>query len=293
MTKKQVQSSLLLMLTALIWGFAFVAQKVGTADVGPLTFSASRYFLGGLAVLPCFYFFGEKNLSTSKRRTSLLSGSFCGALLFVASYFQQYGIQYTTVGKAGFITTLYIIIIPLIGLLFKQKVSVKIWLSVLLAMTGMYLLCLSGGNFTLQAGDFYIFLCAIGFACQIMLIDFYLPKVEPILFAVTQFFVAGLIALILMPFFEPFDFSGIIAAKSAILYAGIISAGIGYTLQILAQKHVKAVVASMIMSLEAVFSLLAGYLVLGDQLSQRELLGCLLVFSAIILAQLPNRKSKI
>lgn len=293
MSKKQIQSSLLLMLTALIWGFAFVAQKVGTATVGPLTFSASRYFLGTLAVLPCLYFFGEKNIAPAKLKKSLLAGSLCGAFLFVASFLQQYGIQYTTVGKAGFITTLYIIIIPLIGILFKKKVSWRIWASVALALFGMYLLCLTGTQFTVQTGDFYMFFCAIGFACQILWIDFYLPKVDPIYFAITQFFVAGVISLVLMPFFEPFDWAGIVAARGSILYAGLISAGIGYTLQIIAQQHVQPVVASMIMSLEAVFSLLAGYLVLGDRLSSRELLGCLLVFLAIILAQLPKRKAKI
>ncbi len=291
MTKKQIESCLLLILTAFIWGIAFVAQKVGTTDVGPLTFSASRYFLGGLAVLPCAYFFADKNMTKAKLKTSLLAGSFCGVLLFIASFLQQIGIQYTTVGKAGFITTLYIIIIPLIGLGFKIKVSLRIWVSVAIALLGMYLLCLAGGSFTVQTGDFYIFFCAIGFACQILFIDYYLPKVEPIYFAMTQFFVAALISLILLPFFEPLELSGIISARVSILYAGLISAGIGYTLQIIAQKHVKPVVASMIMSLEAVFSLLAGFIILGDRLSSRELIGCALVFTAIILAQLPTKSA--
>ncbi|MGX6990853.1 DMT family transporter [Pseudolactococcus reticulitermitis] len=291
MTKKQLESCLLLMLTAFIWGIAFVAQKVGTTDVGPLTFSASRYFLGGLAVLPCAYFFADKKLTKAKLKTTLVAGAFCGVLLFVASFLQQIGIQYTTVGKAGFITTLYIIIIPLIGLGFKKKVSARIWLSVGVALLGMYLLCLTGGNFTLQSGDFYVFFCAIGFACQILFIDYYLPKVEPIYFAMTQFFAAALISLILLPFFEPLALTGIISARVSILYAGLVSAGIGYTLQIIAQKHVKPVVASMIMSLEAVFSLLAGFVILGDRLSSRELIGCALVFVAIILAQLPTKSA--
>ena len=292
MTKKQPESSLLLGLTAFIWGIAFVAQKSGASDVGPLTFSASRYFLGAIAILPCAYFFSEKKMPTAKRRLSLLAGSLCGALLFVASFLQQIGIQQTTVGKAGFITTLYIIIIPLIGLLFKQQVAKHVWFSVLLALVGMYLLCLTDGRFSIQSGDVYVFFCAIGFACQILIIDYFLPKVDPIYFAITQFFVAGLIALIFLPFFEPLDFSGIMSAKVSILYAGVISAGIGYTMQIIAQKHVQPILASMIMSLEAVFSLLAGFLILGDRLSSRELLGCLLVFVAIIFAQLPIDKIK-
>lgn len=231
-------------------------------------------------------------MPSAKRRLSLLAGSLCGALLFVASFLQQIGIQQTTVGKAGFITTLYIIIIPLIGLLFKQQVAKHVWFSVLLALVGMYLLCLTDGRFSIQSGDVYVFFCAIGFACQILIIDYFLPKVDPIYFAITQFFVAGLIALIFLPFFEPLDFSGIMSAKVSILYAGVISAGIGYTMQIIAQKHVQAVLASMIMSLEAVFSLLAGFLILGDRLSSRELIGCLLVFVAIIFAQLPIDKMK-
>ncbi|MCJ1995844.1 DMT family transporter [Lactococcus piscium] len=292
MTKKQLESSLLLGLTAFIWGIAFVAQKSGARDVGPLTFSASRYFLGAITVLPCAYFFSEKKMTSAKRRLSLLAGSLCGALLFVASFLQQIGIQQTTVGKAGFITTLYIIIIPLIGLLFKQQVAKHVWFSVLLALVGMYLLCLTDGRVNIQSGDVYVFFCAIGFACQILFIDYFLPKVDPIYFAITQFFVAGLIALIFLPFFEPLDFSGIMSAKVSILYAGVISAGIGYTMQIIAQKHVQPVLASMIMSLEAVFSLLAGFLILGDRLTIRELLGCLLVFVAIIFAQLPIDKMK-
>lgn len=292
MTRKQLESSLLLGLTAFIWGIAFVAQKSGARDVGPLTFSASRYFLGAIVILPCAYFFSEKKMPTAKRRLSLLAGSLCGALLFVASFLQQIGIQQTTVGKAGFITTLYIIIIPLIGLLFKQQVAKHVWFSVLLALVGMYLLCLTDGRFNIQSGDVYVFFCAIGFACQILFIDYFLPKVDPIYFAITQFFVAGLIALIFLPFFEPLDFSGIMSAKVSILYAGVISAGIGYTMQIIAQKHVQPVLASMIMSLEAVFSLLAGFLILGDRLTIRELLGCLLVFVAIIFAQLPIDKIK-
>lgn len=288
MTKKRIEASFLLVLTALIWGVAFVAQQAGTTDVGPLTFSAIRYLLGALAVSPCLYFFADKKMSSEKFKTSLLGGVCCGMILFAASYLQQLGLMQTSVGKAGFITALYIILIPIISLFFGKKAGGQIWFSLVIALIGMYLLCMTG-SFSIQLGDFYVLLCAIGFAGHILVIDHFLPKVDAIYMAAGQFLVAGLISLILMLMFEKPVWSDIMQAKIPILYTGIMSSGVAYTLQIVGQRHVKPVIASMIMSLEAVFSLLAGFVILGDSLSSRELLGCALVFIAIIIAQLPEK----
>jgi drug/metabolite transporter (DMT)-like permease len=288
MTKKRIESSFLLVLTALIWGIAFVAQQSGTTNVGPLTFSAIRYLLGALAVSPCLYFFADRKMPPEKLKMSVIGGIFCGGILFVASYLQQLGLMQTSVGKAGFITALYIIIIPIIGLCFGKKTGAMLWFSLVIALIGMYLLCMTG-SFRLQSGDCYVLLCAFGFAGHILVIDHFLPKVDAIYLAAVQFLVAGLLSLILMFLFEKPVLADIMQAKIPLLYTGIMSSGVAYTLQIIGQKYVKPVVASMIMSLEAVFSLLAGFIILGERLSSRELLGCGLVFIAIILAQLPER----
>lgn len=231
-------------------------------------------------------------MTKAKLKTSLLAGSFCGVLLFIASFLQQIGIQYRDCWQGWFHHHALYHHHPLDRARLQKKVSLRIWVSVAIALLGMYLLCPQRVVASLCKPVISIFsFVPSAFACQILFIDYYLPKVEPIYFAMTQFFVAALISLILLPFFEPLELSGIISARVSILYAGLISAGIGSTLQIIAQKHVKPVVASMIMSLEAVFSLLAGFIILGDRLSSRELIGCALVFTAIILAQLPTKSA--
>ncbi|GFH42480.1 permease [Lactococcus hodotermopsidis] len=289
MDKKRIESTALLVLTAMIWGLAFVAQQVGTEKIGPLTFIALRYLLGALAVAPCLLFFAEKKISGVKLKKSLIAGIICGVILFVASYLQQRGLMMTTVGKAGFISALYIIIIPIIGLFWGKKVSRTIWLALAVALIGMYLLCMTG-SLKVEMGDFLVLLCAAGFSCHILSIDHFLSHVDVIYLSVVQFLVAGILSLIFMIFFETPDMTSILQAKIPILYTGILSSGVAYTLQIIGQKHVKPVIASLIMSLESVFSLLAGFLILGDTLTSRELLGCTLMFVAIIIAQVPNKK---
>lgn len=297
MNKKQFRSSLLLLLTAVIWGVAFVAQSAGMEHVGPFTFNATRSIIGGLVLLPVIFVMDRKKSGEEKAaekangRILLLGGICCGVALAVASAFQQIGIQYTTVGKAGFITAMYIVIVPLLGMFFKKKVRLLVWIAVAIAVAGMYLLCMNE-SFSVGAGDLLVMICALCFAVHILVIDHFSPKVDGIIMSCIQFFVAGLVSAVPALLFEQPSFPQILAAWMPILYAGAMSSGVGYTLQVVAQKNVNPTLASLIMSLESVVSVLAGWLLLNQQLSSKELLGCALVFCAIVLAQLPEKKSE-
>ncbi|HHU72291.1 MAG TPA: DMT family transporter [Clostridiales bacterium] len=292
---KQISSSLLLALTALIWGASFVAQSVGMDHVGPFTFNSVRSILGGTVLLPVIIFQSKKNKvqSSSKederkaRKSLLIGGLSCGIALAISSSIQQIGISYTTVGKAGFITALYIVIVPIMGLFLKKKVHVIIWLSVVLATIGLYLISITEG-LTIGRGDFLILLCALGFSVHILIIDHYSPRVDVVKLSCIQFFVAGILCGIPMFAVESPDITSILDAAAPIMYSGIMSSGVGYTLQMVGQKHVKPVLASLILSMEAVFAALSGWLILGETLSARELLGCAFVFVAILLAQIPD-----
>lgn len=294
--KKSLRSSAMLALTALIWGVAFVAQSEGMNYVGGFTFNCCRFLVGGFVLIPCIFFLRKVNgtqqeeLSVadrrSRRRVGLTGGICCGIFICIASSLQQFGIAYTTVGKAGFITALYIVIVPLFGLFLKKKAGMNIWVSVVIAAVGMYLLCITEG-FSIGRGDFLVFLCAIGFSLHILVIDYFSPKADGVVISCVQFFTAGIISCVLMMVFEKPSWSAVFSAWAPVLYAGVMSCGVGYTLQVVAQKHVEPTVASLIMSLESVFSVLAGWVLLGQSLSARELLGCVFVFGAIILAQIP------
>lgn len=296
--KKALRSSVLLLLTALIWGIAFVAQSEGTNYVGGFTFIGLRYLIGGVVLIPCLFFMRKRNpewhrLSAEEQkkqnRMGVIGGICCGMALCAASGLQQFGILYTTVGKAGFITALYIVIVPLLGLFLKKRVSLNIWVSVAIAGIGMYLLCITEG-FSIGKGDFLVFLCAVAFSFHILIIDYFSPKADGVLISCVQFFTAGVIGVILTILYEQPTFRSILSAWVPILYAGVFSSGIGYTLQVVAQKDVEPTVASLLMSMESVFSLLAGWVLLGQTLAAKELLGCVLVFAAIILAQIPMER---
>lgn len=298
--KKTLVSSLLLMITALIWGVAFVAQSEGLNYVGGFTFNGSRFLVGGMVLLPYVLFAGRRNRGESQKdreaekkrlKTGVIGGICCGCFLCLASSLQQFGIAYTTVGKAGFITALYIVIVPLLGLFMHHKVGANIWFSVAIAAVGMYLLCITE-EFSIGRGDFLVLLCAVGFSMHILVIDHFSPKADGVVISCVQFFTAGCISLVLMFAFEQPSWKGILAAWLPILYAGVMSSGVGYTLQIIGQKNLDPTVASLLMSLESVFAMLAGWVILGQKMSARELLGCALVFGAIILAQIPAEKFK-
>ncbi len=288
MDRKTMGSNLLLALTAFIWGVAFVAQSVGMEYVGPFTFNACRFLIGGIVLIPCILLFGKKNKrkEPKNQKTAVVGGICCGSILFAASSFQQFGVASTTVGKAGFITALYIVIVPLLGIFLRKRIPWSVWVSVVLAIIGMYLLCMTEG-LKVGKGDIYVFVCAICFSFHILVIDYFSPKTDGVLMSCIQFFTAGIISAIMMLIFENPELSAIFAAWAPILYAGIMSCGVAYTLQVVAQKNTDPVLASLILSLESAFSLLAGWVILGQKLSPKELGGCGLVFCAIILAQIP------
>ena len=290
---------MILLLTATIWGVAFVAQSVGMEYVGPFTFNCVRSIIGGLVLIPCIWFLNRRNQKPEHkteeqqkhdRKILLTGGVLCGLCLFAASNFQQFGIRYTTVGKAGFITACYIVIVPVLGIFLKKKCSRLIWLSVAMAVAGLYLLCITE-SFSIGTGDILVLVCAFLFSLHILVIDHFSPLTDGVKMSCIQFFVCGILYGIAMLLTEQPHLTDIIQAWLPILYAGVLSCGVAYTLQIVGQKDMNPTVASLILSLESCISVLAGWLILGQKLSGREFLGCLIMFASIILAQLPDRKA--
>lgn len=298
---KKVRGNILLFITALIWGSAFVAQSKGMDHLGPFTYNAVRTLIGGIVLLPVAAFFGRGrksgqpplSLAEKKKlaRATLIGGICCGLALFVASSFQQYGLKFTTAGKAGFITALYIVIVPVLGLFFRRKVRKAVWACVAVAVAGFWLLCIKE-DFSLGLGDLLVLICAFFFSIHIMVIDHFTPKVDCIKMSCIQFFTAGLVCLIPAFIFETPTFSAIWDARWSILYAGVLSSGVGYTLQILGQRDTEPTVATLLMSLESVFAALAGWLLLNESLSAKELVGCVLVLGAVVFAQIPLPRRK-
>ena len=302
MKTRQIKNSLILLLTAFIWGVAFVAQSVGMDYVEPFTFNSIRCMIGGLFLIPCIWILNKINPERTtgynkkskaeqqqENKTLLKGGILCGIAICVASNLQQFGIVYTTVGKAGFITALYIVIVPILGLFFKKKCTPAIWFGVVLAVCGLYFLCMTD-RLSIQVGDFLVFLCALAFSVHIMIIDHYTQLVDGVKMSCIQFLVCGVLSGIGMFVFENPNMSNILAAWIPILYAGILSCGVAYTLQIVGQKGMNPTVASLILSLESVIATLAGIVILKQTLSMRETIGCICMFGAIILAQLPENK---
>lgn len=293
-----VRNSLLLLLTATIWGVAFVAQSVSMDYIGGFTFNAVRNLIGALTLLPVIWGLGKTKApeekkriqASSDRKTLITDGICCGILLCFASNFQQFGIKYTSVGKAGFITACYIVIVPIIGIFLKKKCSPFIWIAVILSLCGLYLLCLTPGEgFAIGKGELLVLICAFLFSLHILTIDHFSPLVDGVKMSCIQFLVCGILSGIPALIFESPDLAGIFAAKIPVLYAGVMSCGVAYTLQIVGQKNMNPTVASLILSLESCISVIAGWLILGQNLSSREIFGCVLMFGAIILAQLPQK----
>lgn len=291
LTLKNWKSPVLLLLTATIWGVAFVAQSVGMDYVEPFTFNGVRNLLGALVLLPVIYgMSGKKNAAEEKKesKTLWLGGVLCGLCLCVASSLQQIGIQYTTAGKAGFLTAMYIIIVPVLGLFLRKKCSPFVGISIVLATVGLYLLSIKEG-FSIGKGDIYVIFCAVVFSLHILVIDYFAPKCSGVKLACIQFLVCGVLCSVIALVVEAPTLSGILAAWLPITYAGVMSCGVAYTLQIIGQKGMNPTVASLILSLESVISVLAGWLLLHQTLSAREMIGCVIMFGAIILAQLPGK----
>ena len=289
-----MKNNVLLVLTALIWGCAFVAQSVGMDYVGPFTFNMARFLIGAIVLLPVIWFMDRQRKTGAEKgagqKILIIGGICCGTALAVASTLQQWGILFTTVGKAGFITAMYIVIVPLLGVFIGKKVRPLIIGCVAIAVVGFYFLCMTE-SLHLGLGDFLVLLCAIAFSIHILVIDHFSPKVDGVKMSAFHFLTAAIISSVPTLLWEQPVFMEIFQAWQPVLYAGVMSCGVAYTLQIIAQKNADPTVASLLLSLESVFSVLAGWVLLGQGLSLKELFGCVLIFCAIILAQLPEKKA--
>lgn len=303
---KKLKGNLMLLLTALIWGSSFVAQRAGMEYIGPFTFNVLRSLIGGLTLIPVILIIGRskspeaqeaKDASESQtlekdRKTLLLGGVCCGLALFIACSLQQVGIVYTTAGKAGFITALYIVLVPILGVFIGKKVRPIIWFCIVLSVAGLYLLCMKDG-FSLSRGDFLVLLCALFFSIHILVIDHFSPKTSGVKLSCIQFFVCGILSLIPAFAFEEFNWGQILSCWVPILYSGVLSCGVAYTLQIVAQKNTEPAVASLLLSLESVFAVISGVLILHESITLKEFCGCAIMFIAIIVAQLPSKEERL
>ncbi|NLY54557.1 MAG: DMT family transporter [Firmicutes bacterium] len=291
--KSKLQGELMLLLTALIWGASFVAQRAGMEHIGPFTFNGIRSLLGSLVLVPLILVRQRRQspMTREQKKTLLLGGVLCGIVLFVASSLQQHGMVYTTAGKAGFITALYIVLVPIFGLFLKQKIRPALWFCVALATTGLYLLSVSEGFSAINRGDALVLASAGVFAVHILIIDHFSPQTDGVKMSCLQFLICGLLSIPFMLTLEVISWPSILDCWLPIGYAGVLSCGVAYTLQIIAQKQTEPTIASLILSLESAFALLAGMILLREKLSVREALGCLVMFMAIILAQLPEKRS--
>ncbi len=288
----KMKSNLLLALAAFIWGIAFVAQSVSMDHIGPWTFTCIRNFIAAATLyilMPLLNkITGSENKTTNKKEM-WIGGICCGIALAVASMFQQTGIIYTTVGKAGFLTALYTVIVPILSLFLGKKSKWNVYVAVGISIIGMYFLCMNE-NFSIAYGDVLVLICALMFAFHILIVDHFVKEIDGIKLSCIQFLTVGFICLIPMFVFEKPNLTNIIEAAVPILYAGILSSGAGYTLQIVGQKGADLSIAGMILSLESVFAALAGTILLHEELSMRELFGCILVFGAIIFSQIQFKK---
>lgn len=301
--KQNVRNSCLLVLTALIWGIAFVAQTTGGDTIGAFSFNCIRSLIGGIVLIPVIHVLDTKTdkkpKTAAEKKTLLTGGIACGCVMFIASSFQQLGINLgTEAGKAGFLTACYILLVPILGLFLKKKCGWNIWIGVVLTLAGLYLLCMNGTTgFSLRFSDGLVIICAVCFSLHILLVDHFSPLVDGVRLSSIQFIISGLIGLIPTFFVDMHhSLSGFYAWLPAlqswnawipILYAGVMSCGVAYTLQIIGQNGLNPTIASLLMSLESVFSVLAGWIILGQKLTPREILGCVIIFAAIVLAQLP------
>ena len=299
--ESQIKNSLLLLLASVVWGLAFVAQSVAGGNIGTFTFNGIRFIIGGICLLP---FLRGHNVRPSKiPPNKLLGGVICGLALFLASTFQQAGIALgATAGEAGFLTACYIVLVPILGLFIGRKCSFLVWPAVAIALVGLYLLCdpLAGAGFSISTADLALLCCALLFSIQILCVDHYAPRMSPVALACVQFFVSGAVSLIAAIFFDlmpdPSAWINSLLDPSnwiAILYTGIFSSAVGYTLQAVGQRGLNPALASLIMSLESVFSTLFGWLILHQTMTGKEITGCLLIFSAVILAQIPTKKGSV
>ncbi len=290
MKKRTLQGNLILMLTAVIWGVSFVSQRVGMEYIKPNTFNGIRTILGALILVP-FVLFRDKTGRSRQcdQKKLIIGGVICGTLLCAAGTLQTWGMIYTTSGKSGFITAMYMVFVPIIGLFAGKKIRAVTVLGVALAVAGTYMLSVGGTDFVINKGDVITLVCAFIFAFHIMAIDRLSSEVDCVKLACLQFFVCGTINIILMFLFEHPDWELVRSCAVPIVYSGVMSCGVAYTLQIVGQQYAEPTTASIILSLESVFAALAGWAVLHEMLTLGELIGCALMFAAIIIVQLPAK----
>lgn len=286
----KVKSMIILFLAAIVWGFAFVAQRVGGVNVGAFTFTAIRFFIGATSLIPVIYVFEKKEMNKDVKDTKI-PGLICGIVLFIAVIFQHFGIMMTDfAGKSGFITDFYIILVPMFGIFMHKKTPLQAWIGAFVALIGFYFLCMNGGTFTINMGDVLIFIGAIFFALHISIIDSYSDRIYPLRLSCYQFYTCSLLAMIGSICFETINLNAIIDAAIPILYGGLMSVGVGYTLQCVGQKDCDSTTSAIILSSEAVFCSLGSMLILKEMMSPVGYLGCALVFVGIILAQIPMKR---
>lgn len=291
---KKMRGNVLLLITALVWGTSFVSQSVGMDHIGANTFNGLRTLLGGVVLLPVIFAIdaGKKKQGTYKpcdKKKLFLYGAICGVLLCIAATLQSYGLKEITAGESGFITALYIIFVAVFGVFAGRKLTGKIISGVALAIAGMYFLCLFGQSISLRGGHLITLLCSVLFSFHILAIDKFSPKTDGVKLSCVQFFVAGILNCIVMFLFEHPDWNAVLSCATAILYSGIMSCGVAYTLQIVGQRYTDPTSASILMSLESVFAAVSGWLILKEGMSLPQIAGCVLMFAAIILVQLPEK----
>lgn len=296
---KKLRANLLLLLTAAVWGASFVSQVSGMEYVGPITFQGIRLMFSAIVLIPVVLVMnrGKGSLFAPEKKEEnknvLIGGICCGLALFTACILQQFGCVFTTAGKAAFITTLYVVIVPIFSVFLRRRVRPIMWLCVILGVIGLYLLAMPDGFGSVSKGDFFVILCAVAYAVHILVCDHFVAKNDGVKLSCIQFLTAGIIGCICMFIFETPDLDAILTCAIPILYAGCISGGLGYTLQIVAQRDAEPTMASLLMSLESVFGVLFGALLLHEVMSGREILGCCTIFAAVIISNLPEKEAKL
>lgn len=298
---KKMRANILLVITAMIWGLSFVSQVEGMKTVGPITFQGLRLVLAALVLLPLVMVRSKKDPDKQlpveerkkKNKGTIIGGMCCGCALFAACLLQQYGCQYTTAGKAAFITTLYVVVVPILSLFLRKRVRPIMWLCVVLGVTGLFLLAMPNGFESIKIGDMFCMLCAVGYAVHILCCDHFVAMYDGVKISFIQFLFAGIVGCIAMFIFETPDWEAIKSCAINILYVGCISGGVGYTLQMVAQKDAEPTVASLLMSLESVFGVIFGTIILSEVMTLREAIGCVVIFAAVIISNLPEKNAKL
>jgi len=292
--KNIVKSEILLLLTAIIWGFAFVAQRAGMEFIGPFAFNGIRFALGSLSLIPLIIYQRNRNHSFAlpkSKNLALIGGLLGGIVIYLAASLQQLGIVYTTAGSAGFITSLYVIFVPVLGLFRKHKINLSTWVGVIMALAGLYFLSVTK-QLTLEQGDGLVFLGAIFWAVHVLIIAEYAPRTNVISLSAIQFGVCAILSFLTALYYETISWYQVQSAAIPILYGGIASVGIAYTLQVVAQKHAPPTHAAIILSLESLFAAIGGWLLLSETMTNRKILGAVLMLAGVILSQLKKQKKE-